>query len=108
MIVADFSLHSFHTVDASREHELLVRCRDVALQMLEAATAAGKKTEKLQGSLQVESACGSCIWMFTPMSPQALQAQLDRVVSSQPMKRQDTAADAEVVLPASVYVLVLA
>ncbi len=27
---------------------------------------------------------------------QALKAQLDRVVSSQPMKRQETAADAEV------------
>jgi len=46
-------------------------------QALDAATAAGKKTDRLAGSLQ------------------ALQAQLDRVASSQPMKRQETAADAE-------------
>lgn len=46
-------------------------------QVLDAATAAGKKTEKLQASLQ------------------AMQAQLDRVIASQPMKRQETAADAE-------------
>jgi hypothetical protein len=69
---------------------------DGASQMLEAATAAGKKTEKLQGSLQVESTCGGCIGMCTLTLLQALQAQLDRVISSQPMKRQDTAADAEV------------
>ncbi len=39
---------------------------------------------------------------------QALQAQLDRALSSQPMKRQDTPADAEVILIQCALLLLVA
>jgi hypothetical protein len=76
------------------------RTCDAESQILEAATAAAKKTDKLQSSLQVSgAAASSCVAQAVQPDVtrvQALQAQLDRVASSQPMKRQETAADAEV------------
>ncbi len=69
---------------------------DCGLQVLEAATATGKKTDKLQSSLQVVTVHGRSCRACSLIRAQALQAQLDRVISSQPMKRQDTPADAEV------------
>lgn len=71
---------------------------DAGLQILEAATAAAKKTDKLQSSLQVSGAAARSGAHAPLTHVQALQAQLDRVASSQPMKRQETAADAEVCL----------
>jgi hypothetical protein len=81
---------------------------DCGLQVLAAATATGKKTDKLQSSLQVVTAHGRSCRACSLILAQALQAQLDRVISSQPMKRQDTPADAEVLQLASAIILDIA